>query len=338
VAVRSVGAGGGSIAWIDDGGALKVGPRSAGARPGPAAYGHGGVEATVTDAQVVLGRLGRTLCGGTVALDANAARAAVERLAQPLGIPAAAAALAIVEVAEAALVRAARLAALGETPDLLISYGGAAGLHAVAIARALGIGRVLVPVAPGLQCALGALGAEVVIEELCAWSRPLDAAARARLLALRTSVDAALDRDGVVERRITEVVRARYLGQGIDGELELPVEGFGDERFHRAHEAAYGHRLDRAVEVVSLRVRGASVASHVVPVQPSAIGWARVGTRELVDGGEVVRAAIYARERLRAGQRVRGPSIVQEASATLYLPAGAVATRLRGGELLVEVG
>ncbi len=334
VSMRCVGAGGGSIAWIDEGGALKVGPRSAGATPGPACYARGGAEATVTDAQVVLGRVGRSLCGGTMRLDQEAAHTAVGRIAAALGTPVEVAAHAIVEVAEAAIIRAARLATLGEVPELLIAYGGAAGLHAVSVARALGIARVVVPVAPGLACAVGALYADVVVEAIAAWRRPLDGAAQVRFEALLAEVEDGLDRDEVPRgaRSIERTLRARYVGQGIDGELELPMMGFDADAFHRAHEAAYGHRLDRAVEVVSLRVRGAGIAPPLELPVPVAIGWDRVGTRVLAGAGG---APVYARDRLRSGRCLVGPALVEDLSATLYLPPGASATRLPNGDLLI---
>ena len=340
VAVRSVGAGGGSIAWIDEGGALKVGPRSAGAIPGPAAYGRGGTQATVTDAQLVLGRLGATICGGAVPLDRAQARAAVEALAGPLGVPVEAAALGILAVANVTIARAARLATLGEVPELLIAYGGASGLHAVALARALGIARVLVPIAPGLQCAIGALSADVVVDEIAAWGRRLDSSAHARMEALAEAADSALERDQVPRRRrlIEQSVRARYVGQGIDGELELPFLGFDPTRFHQAHEVAYGHRLDREVEVVSLRARGVGSATPAAFRAVPAIGWDRVGTRGIHDETGPTRAPIYARDRLRIGRRIVGPALVEELSSTLFLPSGASAVCLESGELLVEAG
>ncbi|MEO6953685.1 MAG: hydantoinase/oxoprolinase family protein, partial [Polyangia bacterium] len=254
--VSTVGAGGGSIAWIDGGGALKVGPRSAGARPGPAAYRLGGTEPTVTDAHVVLGRLGDTICGGTVKLDVEAARRALATLGFS---DVQEAAHAILAVADATIARAVGATALGTARDslTLLAYGGASGLHAVEVARRCGIARVVVPRAPGLFCASGALEADVIVERIVSWSErgaeALSAAARAKLEVMIAEVRSELAHEaGQREHLIEPTLRVRYVGQGIDGELELAdLADFTD-----AHRDQNGFTLDRPIEVTGLRVRG----------------------------------------------------------------------------------
>ena len=339
LAVDSIGAGGGSIAWLDGGGALRVGPRSAGAVPGPAAYGRGGVEATLTDAHVVLGRLSGTLAGGSVALDREKARAALRPIANALGIDVVASATAIVAVADAAIARALRTVALGREVDALIAYGGAAGLHVVDVARELGISRVLVPASPGLACALGALGAPTVVEELVAWSEVLadlpSAALLGKAAALRARVEVALvgERRGAKPARLELLAQLRYEGQGPEAIVEIPVEGLSRARFAVAYEALNGHRLDRAVVVTRVLARGTVDTLLVPTMAASAIGWPRIGTRTLVLGREEVRAPLYRRDRVREGRLLLGPAVITELSATLYLPPGAVARCLSDGAL-----
>ncbi len=339
IAVRTVGAGGGSIAWLDAGGALKVGPRSAGALPGPAAYGRGGSEPTVTDAHVVLGRLGDSICGGTVKLDRALAGAALQPLAEALATSIEDVAHAIIAVTDATVARAVRATALGRAPErsALISYGGASGLHVVGLARALGFARVLVPPAPGLQCALGTLQADVVIEALATRHERLGAnistMLRGELAALSMRVGQALEAEGVPSsrRRVLQFVRARYVGQGVDAELELSVDDctLDRETFERAHEKAYGYRLARDIELVRLSVRGIGTAKPVAATPRRTVGWSRIASRR-VDG---VPTARYRRDRLPAGTVIEGPALIEEMSATLWIPAGCDAEVLPDGTI-----
>ena len=344
--VRTVGAGGGSIAWLDGGGALRVGPRSAGATPGPAAYGRGGTEPTLTDAHVVLGRLGAELCGGAVALDPARARDALGPIAVALEVGVEAAAAAVVAVADATVARALRAVAAGLDPAraVLVAYGGAAGLHVVEVARELGIGRVLVPTEPGLQCARGALHADTVVEAIAAWRGPLvdglDAEARGRLAALRAEVERALDADEVApaERGAEAIVRVRYAGQGIDGELELPADACTAEAFAALHERTYGHRLaGRAIEVVRLAARGVGRRAEAPP-PPIERGWSRRADRAVWDGDVAAACARHRRPRLAVGARLEGPALVEEDSATLWLPAGARAVVAADRAIEIELG
>jgi N-methylhydantoinase A len=318
VDIHTVGAGGGSIAWRDAGGALRVGPRSAGADPGPACYGRGGAEPTVTDANLVLGRLdpGAELAGG-VALDRAAAERAVAALAARLGLEPLACAEGIVRVANAEMVRALRVMTVERGVDprdfALLAFGGAGGLHAAAIADELGIDRVVVPRASGVLSALG----------LAVAPRRVDAR-RSVLLAGDALTDAAIAAvveeiapDAPGERRVT--LDLRYAGQSF--ELTVPWEGDVREAFAARHEERYGYRdPDAEVELVTVQV------SAIAPGPPVALagegGATRPdGEREVVIGGGPVAAAI-GRGELAAGAMLRGPAVWQGPEATLLVPPG----------------
>jgi N-methylhydantoinase A/oxoprolinase/acetone carboxylase beta subunit len=288
VDIHTVGAGGGSIAWRDAGGALRVGPRSAGADPGPASYGRGGVEPTVTDANLVLGFLDpeRPLAGG-VRLDAGAAHAAIGRLAEKLGLDdARACAEGIVRVANTEMVRALRVVTVERGIDprrfALLAFGGAGPLHAAAIAEELGIARIVVPRAAGVLSALG----------LAAADRRRDAA-RSVLLRGAELTDAALAELAGGADEVTWDVR--YAGQS--HELALrgvePRAGAVREAFGAAHEERYGYR-DGEAEVELVTVRTA-----------------------LVEPGPPVRW-----EHDDAVEEVRGPAVLHLPEATLVVPEG----------------
>ena len=266
--INAIGAGGGSIAWIDDGRALRVGPMSAEAVPGPACYGRGGSRPTMTDANLVLGRLGSdTRLGGRLALDAGAARKAIEtHIARPLGINVVAAAVGILRVAHANIVRGIRVVSIERGHDprqcTLVPFGGAGPMHGTPVARELQIGRLIVPPAPGILCALGQLLADLRhdLVETHIFPYAADSAARASATALRLG-DAAerlLAADGVPPgaRSIEVRVEARYAGQS----YELPIAyGYRDagawerlaDDFHAAHRRRFGHAdPDAPIEIV----------------------------------------------------------------------------------------
>ena len=241
VDVHTIGAGGGSIAWVDEGGALRVGPRSAGARPGPACYGFGGEEPTVTDANVALGYLADgAVLGGEVTLDRVLAERALERL--PLFGAAVEAALGVIRVAEAEMVRALRVVSVERGIDprglALVAFGGAGPLHACALAEELGMDRVLVPRTSGVLSALGLAVADL--------RRDYVAPAAASFEELEAR--ACEDLPGAEQRRLVD---ARYRGQSY--ELTVDADGW-DILFPAAHEQRYGFRLDADVELVNRRV------------------------------------------------------------------------------------
>ncbi len=366
VDINAIGAGGGSIGWIDDGGALRVGPRSAEAMPGPACYGRGGVEPTVSDANLVLGRLGAaTRLGGDLALDVEAARRAIAtRIAGPLGIDVTAAAAGMLRVAHANIVRGIRVVSVERGHDprdfVLVPFGGAGPMHGSPVARDLGMRRVLVPPNPGILCAFGLLVSDLrhdllethvgALGELT-WER-----VRPTLERLRAEADALLERDGVAPGRRSVELRAdlRYIGQSFELAVPLGSGGRGDwdglaAAFHELHRARFGHADARApIEVVTLAATGLGrVDPPKLPrlepgdASPRA---AQQGERDVYYEGDGLgtdgrwhRAPVYDRSLLRAGNVVQGPAVIDEVSATTVLYPGDVARVHETGSLFVEV-
>jgi N-methylhydantoinase A len=329
LAIHTVGAGGGSIARLDEGGALKVGPESAGADPGPACYGRGGSLPTVTDANLVLGRLSPGgLLGGAMALDPAKARTALAPLAERLGKPLEAAAEDVLRVACAVMARAIKVVSVERGHDpadfALFPFGGAGAMHACEVARELGMTRILVPPSPGLLCAWGALAADVAHELVSACDDWETLEARAHRL---------LDADGVPpeRRELVRRVAMRYRGQS----FELEVAEGGD--FHAAHERRFGHALPgHPVETCSRRLRAVGRAEPVVlPSEPGEEGDPRLGRVTAIFDGRAHGAALYSRRRLRPGMRVEGPALVVEYSSTTVLPPATHAEVAGGGTLII---
>jgi N-methylhydantoinase A len=340
LAVHTVGAGGGSIARLDEGGALKVGPQSAGAEPGPACYGKGGALPTVTDADLILGRLSAEhFLGGAAKLHADAARAALATL----GGDAVVAAAGVAAVADVVMARAIKAVSVERGVDptglVLVPFGGAGGMHACAVARELGMRRILVPPSPGLLCAYGALVADVLHERVATlmWTLPVtEAALDGKCGELSQAVEAALGADGVPAeaRRIHCTAHLRYRGQSFD----LAVEASGDlaEKFHAAHQARYGFALrDRAVELVTLRVTGRGLTPPLDPPRPAAEeGAPEIGRLTARWEGRDWDTPILSRARLR--DPTDGPALIVEYSATTWLPPGARAS-VEDGALAIEL-
>jgi N-methylhydantoinase A len=355
--INTIGAGGGSIARVDGDGQLSVGPHSAGASPGPACYGRGGSEATVTDANLVLGRLTTSLLDGRMALDPAAAREAIAaRVARPLGLGLAEAARGVLSIIDNNMVGAIRVVSVERGHDprdfALLAFGGAGPLHATALARLLGIGTIVVPPAPGVLSALGLLVSDLRSEFVrTSLHRPPDhdAEAIARVFAeLEAQARDWLDREGVPEagRALLRQASLRYLHQGF--ELTVPWAAGADPvagtvaAFHALHERLYTFRQeDTPVEIVTLRATAVGRLPRPVPRElPASRGLdaALVGRQE-VDFGEGPRAAaIYARAGLGAGARVAGPAIVTQLDATTLLVPGQVAEVDRHGALIVREG
>jgi N-methylhydantoinase A len=328
VDVHTVGAGGGSIGWRDPGGALRVGPRSAGATPGPACYGRGGTEPTVTDANLLLGRLSpeSELAGG-VSLDAEAARSAIGALGESLGLDAMETAAGIVRVANQEMVRALRVVTVARGVDprrfALLPFGGAGPMHAAEIAPELGIERILCPRAGGVLSALG----------LCASDRRRDTTRTVMLSGddlsaerIAAEVEALIGHlDGDLPGAEPEVVyEMRYAGQA----FELPVAGGTRpdpadlaERFAVAHEERYGHR-DPDAEVVLVDIRLAMVAAGPRPRPVAAPpGNHEEGARQVHLGGAWVEARVLRGEPP-AGLAADGPAVFELPEATFVLPPG----------------
>ena len=330
VDVHTVSAGGGSIAHVDEGGALRVGPRSAGAEPGPAGYGRGGTEATVTDANLYLGRLadGARL-GGEVVLDRRAAEAALARLARAAGLAPLDAALGVIRVANAEMARALRVVSVERGLDprgfALSAFGGAGGMHACALADELGIATVLIPEAGGVLSALG-----LAISDL---RRDLVSPLLAELGAEADTAVADRIRGGFeeLESRARDLLEApktlrradlRYARQSFELTVDADLDGLV-ERFHAEHERRYGYAMrEEPVELVALRV----VATVPVDKPPLEAGAAHpdhaVGARRVHVGGRWQEVPVHARARMGAGSAVGGPAVVELEGATCLVEAG----------------
>jgi N-methylhydantoinase A len=336
--IHTVGAGGGSIAFVDSGGLLKVGPRSAGADPGPVCYGRGGVELTVTDANVVLGTLNPSvLLGGRMAVRHDLAVAAVTALAQRLGLGVMDTAQGVVSVVTANMARAIRVISVQRGYDprdhTLVAFGGAGPLHAARLARELEIGRVLVPVSPGILCAMGLLLTDLRTDFALTRLTTLDDAAWPVLedafSVLTARAEAWFDSEGIHDdtRRIVQTVDMRYAGQN----YELPIllqEGMA-AAFAAAHRRLYGFAADdEPIQLVTFRVEvSATVPKATFAPQPysglDAAG-AMTGHRHvwLPEADGFVDCPIYDRTLLRAGNVFAGPAVVEQMDATtIVLPA-----------------
>jgi N-methylhydantoinase A len=339
--IHTVGAGGGSIAYFDDGGALRVGPESAGATPGPICYGRG-ERPTVTDANLLLGRLdAENFLGGALWLDVERARLWAEKVAGRLG-SVETFALGTVRLAEAAMEKAIRVISVERGYDprefTLLAFGGAGPLHACALARSLAIPRVLVPQMPGALSALGILLADSVRDFSKTVMLAFDEAAMERhFLELEAQGRAAMEG---LDWRVSRSVDMRYAGQGYEVSVAAGEDAL--ERFHALHRKRYGYAdTSRAVEVVSLRVR------FTVEVEPwdaaaqemrSGDGvHARTKMTKVYFGEEAVEALVYARDLLRAGDLFAGPAIVTEYSATTVVPPGDSVCVDAYGNLIIEV-
>ncbi len=342
--VHTVGAGGGSTAALDAGGLLHVGPESAGADPGPACYGSGG-PATVTDAMVVLGRIpGDTLAGGTLALDRAAAHRAMRVLARRLGRSGAReAAAGVVAIADAHMEAALRRVSIERGHDpreaALVAFGGAGGLHACALAEALGARAVLFPRHAGVLSALGALTGGSRREK--SRSVLLDASRESELeaawRALEQEVRAEFPASGRARVKIERFAEVRYRGQS--HEMSLAGGAGLARRFHRAHAQRFGFDSPGTpVEVVTVEVRGA-LPGRALPAPPARRrAVAAAETAEVWSGGRATRARSWAMHDLAPGRRVQGPAIVVEDGATAWVPARWKGVMHRSGTLVLTRG
>lgn len=350
--VEAIGAGGGSIAWVDAGGGLHVGPQSAGAVPGPACYGTGGTEPTVTDAHLVLGRLHpERFLGGAVPLDTEAAERAIDGLARRLGTSRTAAALGVLAVTEANMAGAIRRAAARHGDDLrsfaIVAGGGAGALHGAGLMDALDLTAVCVPLSPGLLSALGLLGSDLRHDVAAAALMDVDRPDEGRLARIAAALAAeatdALVRDGFApDRRVIEhALDLRYIGQ--EWSLTIPWtpgERLADvaTRFHAEHERAYGHAApEEPVEVVTARAVGRgrfdrAGAGRVRPTEEP-----RDERRDVTFADGVCRAAtIVQRAALLEDARVAGPAVIEQLDTTTLVPPGTVARVHPSGTLLLE--
>ncbi len=331
VDMHTIGAGGGSIAQVDAGGLLQVGPASAGADPGPACYGRGGRLPTVTDANLVLGRLrADAFLGGALQLDVAAAETALQRLADAMRIPIEEAAAGVVRLANEHMARALRVISVQRGIDpadfVLASFGGAGGLHVCALADGLRMRRALVPVHAGVLSALGMLVAPRARQLSRGMSGLLSAlppeTIEHGLAALRDAGVAALISDGIAANDCssTSDLDLRYLGQSYT--LTVPWQGTAATAaaFHARHEARYGHRLDTDVELVNLRVAVQGPLPQVSLPSPSPVARTEVRTTRLYGIDNPV--PVFPRECLAEGECLNGPALITETVATTYLAPG----------------
>ena len=346
VDIVEVGAGGGSIAWCDDNGGLHVGPKSAGADPGPVCYGRGGTDATVTDADLVLGRLnGARFLGGGMTLDRAGAEAALRGLGARLGLSTTAAALGVATIVDNAMSLAVRAVSVNRGIDprdtVMIAFGGAGPLHAVAIAREIAIPKVVIPKLPGNFSALGMLMAEWrqdFVRTLIGELARIDANSAAHAFAeLRAAGEDALARDRLAGGRFAFAADLRYRGQ--EHTIAIPVARPEDlttdtaatvDRFHEQHDNRYGHAApDQSIEIVNLRL-----VVSVPRLQDAILRWLSEPWRPEAAADEQRRPVVFDdpekpadarilwRPALAAGTEIAGPAVIEEPNSTTLLPPG----------------
>jgi N-methylhydantoinase A len=360
VDIVEVGAGGGSIAWIDEVGALKVGPRSAGGHPGPVCYGQGGEEPTVTDANIVLGRLvADRFLGGEMPLDVGAARDAIRtRIAEPLGLTVEEAALGIVRIAIAEMSLAVRSVSVGRGYDprdfAMIAFGGAGPLHSAEIARELHIPTVIVPRVPGHFSALGMLLADLRHDYVRTYYKSLNGCDFAAIDAIYDELiaegRALLEAEGVAPDRMVfqRFLDMRYIGQEFRIQTPVSADDVGRRdittlraAFDRIHDRRFGHQAaDEPVEIVNLRLTAKGKREHAqFPTVAGTSSGGVLGERKIVfaDPGKPALCPIYDRDHLAAGQAVEGPCAVVEYASTTVLFEGDMLTVAPTGELVIRI-
>ena len=362
VDIHSVGAGGGSIAWVDPQGALQVGPQSAGSVPGPACYGRGGREATVTDANLLLGRLRPVILGGAMTLDRDLAHEAVAAVARSVGLDVTAAAAGIIRIVNTKMSHAIRAITVERGLDpkdfALVAFGGAGPMHACALAEELNVARVVVPVLPGAFSALGMLAGDVRHDAVRTRPQPTEAADPASLAgefeAMEQELAAVIADEvgGQVPVDFQRFIEMRYAGQEYVVRVPVPAgrpfdrDLLADVRadFDRLHEQAYGHASStEPTEIINLRVAAFGRLPRLeLPTLPA--GGEAPPDSALIDRVECIfdHAAgplptpVYAREELLAGNRLPGPAIVVEKGATTVLNPGFHLTVSERGHLVID--
>ncbi len=363
VDTHTVGAGGGSIAWVDLDGLLKVGPYSAGAVPGPACYNRGGTEPTVTDANIYLGRLSNSgLLNGRMALDRGLAEKAIHNLADKLAISPQDVALGILGVVTANMVRAIRVISVERGHDprdfSLLAFGGAGPLHACDVAISLGMKEVIIPASPGILCAQGLLVSDQKEDFVRTLKVLLDdktlPALRSVADGLVAQANAWFDRENIPPAKRYLVARfdMRHKGQNFELAVTLPrtlaangmsIEGTAAlaSAFHAAHERSYGfHNADDPIEIVNLRLM--AIASRDIAISASRDGAAApdhkpYGSRLSIFEGKAFDTPLYDRSNLVPGAPIIGPAIVTQLDTTIVINPGARAVQDEGGNLLIEV-
>jgi N-methylhydantoinase A len=354
--VHAIGAGGGSIAYVDEGGAFRVGPRSAGASPGPACYGYGGQEPTISDAHIVLGRLDpERFLGGRMKLDRDAAVEAVQKLADQLGLGLLEAAEGILTIANSNMARAIRSRTIEKGHDprefALVAFGGAGPLHAAEVADSLEIPEVLVPPHPGITSAGGLLTSDLKYDQMRTvfqlQGNVDDERLNRELDELEAELRVWLERDGVPAGDV-EVIRAldcRYVGQGYELRVTLADGPFTEQaldQFHVLHEREYGSAYGDPIEIVNARVTaiGRRPALESPPVSSGSLQEALMGENEgvfRVDGSlQALQTHFYDRSLLPLDEAIPGPAVVFHPDTTTVVPPGWNATADASGNLILK--
>ncbi len=342
--IETIGAGGGSIARLDAGGALRVGPESAGSTPGPICYGRGGSAITVSDANAVLGRLDPDhFLGGSMTLDLNRAQSAINTLAANMHLKPEAAAVGIIDIANVSIDRAVRRVSVARGYDprhfTLLAFGGAGPLHACEVAARLDIPRVLVPRYPGVLCAFGLLVADVVLDYsrsvLGVYQDTTPAQLNAFLADMLAQAKTELAHENIADADMVfrPTVDMRYRGQAYELSVSLEADPTGGtslvDSFHRLHQQTYGHAMpERAVEVVNLRLQAIGIVEKpelvAEPIaENTSVEVAFLGTKTTTTGEQM---ALYERDRLPIGASFSGPALTFQFDSTVYIGTGWNAT------------
>jgi len=362
--IVEVGTGGGSIAWLDEGGGLHVGPRSAGAEPGPASYARGGSEPTVTDANIILGRLSpERFLGGEMRLDQTAAETALrQRLAAPLNVSLQRAAEGMLQVANSAMANAVRHVTLERGLDprdfTLVAYGGGGPLHAGSVAKELSIRRIIIPNAPGHFSAFGMLMADLRRDYVQTLFERMDDLEMFQLedqyKILEAEGRAALEASGIPSDRIVfeRAADMRYVGQEHAVAVRMPAN-VGDESaraeikrlFDEAHELRYSHSApEESADIVSLRVSaigrlGKPQFPRIATGEKNPPSAARRGARTVMfEAAGALQAAVFDRAKLLANNVITGPAIIEETASTTVIEPGDLVTINEYGYLMMEIG
>ncbi|MDH3661774.1 MAG: hydantoinase/oxoprolinase family protein, partial [Alphaproteobacteria bacterium] len=362
--IHTIGAGGGSIAFLDPGGAFRVGPKSAGADPGPAAYGRGGALPTVTDANVVLGRLDPGgFLGGSMTLDVDAAKAAVESLGDKLGLSLHETAEGILTIVNANMANAIRSRTVQKGIDprsfTLVAFGGAGPLQGVEVAKMLGVPEVIVPPYPGITSAMGLLTTDLKYDAIRTQFQTSEAIDLARLNAACQAMEAeiaaqfAADQIDAADITFERFGEFRYFGQGYELKVPIPAGDVTAEKlaavwcaFHQTHAAEYGHAFEaNPIEIVNLRVSGTGEMPKLAQWQPPSGGSLdqallrqSPSVFRVAGSLENIETAFYQRDRMPVGQRVEGPAIILQSDSTTVIPPGASSEMAPSGSLIISLG
>ena len=361
--IHSIGAGGGSVAYVDRAGAFRVGPRSAGAIPGPAAYGRGGTEATVTDANVVLGRLDPTnFLGGDMDLDVGAARRTIGELSKQVGMSEVETAEGVLTILNSNMANAIRSRTVQKGIDprdySLAAFGGAGPLHGAEVAAMLSIREIIVPPFPGITSAVGLLTTDLKYDAIRTAFQVSGKVDLTRLNAgfeeMEAQLNAQFAKDGVPHDQISlsRLGDLRYVGQGYELRTSFPEGAFGEaelektwQEFHNLHDAEYGHFFaDSPIEIVNIRVGGIGITPKIG--KPGAVAGGSLDDAYISNGRCVFRhegrleefdTAFFRRNALPPSQLIEGPAIILQADSTTVVPPGSTLTAEHNGNLIIQL-